>query len=395
MSNSEQGYYWYWICNITGVGILKIRKLLNIFNTPENVYKCSEQVLRQTGILKEKDIQLIIESKKDSSIYQEFIRLKDKNISFISYESKKYPQRLKNIYDAPIGLFSKGNLIKNDKPSIAIVGARKCTEYGRQVAYSFGKSFANMGIQVVSGMANGIDTAAQKGCIDGGGSTYAVLGCGVDVCYPANNIELYNNIQKKGGILSEYQVGAVPMAWQFPVRNRIISGLADVVIIVEAGEKSGSLITADLALEQNNDIMVVPGRIGDVLSIGCNRLIKQGAQMITQPEDVLDNYLIKNLQNKIISMQNVHKSPVKQAMSDNNNHTLNNKNEKKQLASQKDMLYSCFDLYPKSVDTILKETSLDIMKVNQLIAELLLEGDIKEVSKNCYVRVDVEDLFNG
>ncbi len=395
MSNSEKEYYWYWICNIAGVGSLKIRKLLNIFDTPERIYKCSENTLRLTGVLKEKDIQSIIESKKDSDIYKEFITLKNKNIRFLSCKDSEYPQRLKNIYDAPIGLFSKGNLIKNDKPSVAIVGARKCTEYGRQVAYSFGKSFAKMGIQVVSGMAAGIDTYAHKGCIDGGGSTYAVLGCGVDVCYPASNIELYTDIQKMGGILSEYPIGAVPMAWQFPVRNRIISGLADVVIIVEAGEKSGSLITADLALEQNKDIMAVPGRIGDVLSIGCNRLIRQGAQMITKPEDVLDNYLIKNLQNKIICTENMYKAPVKQAITDNNDSMSNNKNIKKQLASPKDMLYSCFDLYPKSVDTILKETGFDIMKVNQLIAQLMLEGDIKEVSKNCYVRVDVEDLFNG
>lgn len=363
-----------------------VRKLLKIFDTPEDIYKCDDKVLEDTGILKNKELSALKYSKKDNSIYEEFIKLKKKGIRFITYEDELYPKRLKNIYDSPVSMYIKGNMIRDDYPSVAIVGARRCSQYGKETAYYFAKRFAQMGIQVVSGMAAGIDSAAHRGCIDGNGKTYAVLGCGVDVCYPACNIELYTMIERTGGIISEYPVGSVPLAWQFPVRNRIISGLADVVIIIEAGKKSGSLITADQALEQNRDIMVVPGRINDILSEGCNNLIKQGAQMITTPEDVFENNLIKNLKNNIICCENRHKSRETGRMSDNNN-VIYDKNIKKQLATPKDMLYSCFDLYPKSVDTILKETGYDIMKVNQLIAELMLEGDIREVSKNCYVRV--------
>lgn len=190
-----------------------VRKLLKIFDTPEDVYKCDDKVLEDTGILKKKELSALKYSKRDNSIYEEFIKLKKKGIRFITYEDELYPKRLKNIYDSPVSMYIKGNMIRDDYPSVAIVGARRCSQYGKETAYYFAKRFAQMGIQVVSGMAAGIDSAAHRGCIDGNGKTYAVLGCGVDVCYPACNIELYTMIERTGGIISEYPVGSVPLAW--------------------------------------------------------------------------------------------------------------------------------------------------------------------------------------
>ena len=228
---------------------------------------------------------------------------------------------------------------------------------------------------MVSGMASGIDTAAHEGCIAGGGRTVAVLGNGVDICYPRENIRLYMQIQEKGTILSEYPPGTVPAAGRFPVRNRIISGISDAVIVVEARKRSGSLITADAALEQNRDVYVVPGNIGQPLSEGCNELIKQGAIVITKPEDIFQT---KALKDKIFMNKTVGKGEEKEKI------------QKKFLATPKDMVYSCFDLYPKSLDELLAETGLEIADLNQMILEMQLEGLITEISKNCYVRNDLE-----
>ncbi len=380
-------FYWYWMCNITGIGNSKIRKLLQIYHTPKGVYQASDESLGTLDFLKAIDIYAIQESKKDSGLYEEFIHLGRKNISFVNADSVQYPDRLKRIYDYPYGLFFKGKMLENTKPSVAIVGARKCSLYGKKVAYEFAKAFAQMGIQVVSGMATGIDTAAHRGCLDGGGQTYAVLGSGVDVCYPAENIELYTNIEETGGIISEYPLKTQPSTWTFPLRNRIISGLADAVILVEAGKKSGSLITADQALEQNRDIYVIPGRITDAMSVGCNNLIKQGAQLILKPEDIWENPWIAQMKNDKIKDEKCQKNTQINTMSDNKKFQQKDTKDKKQLASPQDMLYSCFDLYPKSIDAIAKETGMDIAELNQQIVELMLMGRIEEVSKSCYVKV--------
>ena len=165
-------------------------------------------------------------------------------------------------------------------PSVAVIGARQCTEYGRYIASKLGSALADEGIQVISGMARGIDSIAQSAAMEAGGKTFAVLGCGVDVCYPPECTSLFRQLMEKGGILSEYPPGTEPKASYFPRRNRIISGLSDAVVVVEARERSGTLITVDMALEQGREVYVVPGRITDPLSFGCNHLIRQGAGIV-------------------------------------------------------------------------------------------------------------------
>lgn len=321
------------------------------------------------------NIETVLKSRNEEEIYESFINLKNKGIVFLHQNSKNYPKRLAQLYDIPYGLYCKGKPVRKEGAVVAVVGARGCSEYGKRAAWTLAKEFAHMGIAVVSGMAAGIDTAAHQGCIAGGGSTYAVLGCGVDICYPRENIQLYMQIQRNGCLLSEYTPGTPPVPGRFPVRNRIISGMADAVVVVEARKRSGSLITVDQALEQNKDVFVVPGRIGEALSEGCHELIKQGAQIITEPQDILQSSLVK----ENIPMQ---KSPL--------NCSIKKQSEKNALATKKNMVYSCLNLYPKSLDIIIEETGLERAVVNQTILEMQLEGIVCEVSKNCYVRNNLE-----
>ena len=207
---------------------------------------------------------------------------------YISKEADAFPRRLLHMADPPKGLYVLGTLPSDELPSVGIVGSRMCSPYGKKVAYQFGMELAAHGVQVISGMALGIDGHAHEGALAAGGKTFAVLGCGADICYPVKNRRLYEALPKTGGILSEELPGTPPLPYNFPKRNRIISALSDVVIVVEARKKSGSLITADSALEQGRTVMAVPGRVGDALAEGTNHLIAQGAEIAWSVQAVLD-----------------------------------------------------------------------------------------------------------
>ena len=208
-------------------------------------------------------------------------------INIIEKKDARYPAKLRPLKGMPSRLYYIGDLPEAG-PSVAIVGARACSAYGRSMALALGKYLAEHGVPVISGMAAGIDGYAHEGALSGGGSTWAVLGCGPDVCYPRTNRRLYETIGRAGGILSEYAPGTPPLPAQFPARNRIISALADIVVVVEARKKSGSLITADFALEQGKTVMAFPGRCGDLLSEGTNYLIAQGAGIVWELDAVLE-----------------------------------------------------------------------------------------------------------
>lgn len=375
----EQDYYWYWVNNINGIANIKLRSLLAVFDTPEDIYKASDKLLRSVTGLKETDIYAIRESRKSEYIYREYSELDKKEIRFTYPGKADYPEKLMNIYDYPYILYYKGRLPESDIPSVAIVGARNCTEYGRTIAGTFAESFADMGIQVISGMALGIDAAAQKGAIKNGGYSLAVLGCGVDICYPRTNIELYTHLNDCGGIISEYPPGTAPRAGLFPMRNRIISAMADALVVVEARQKSGSLITADQALEQNRDVYVVPGRIGDALSEGCLKLIKEGAQVITSPMDIMATKSIELYYNR-------------RQITDDKRNDLNTNSifddgfKKSGLASPKNMVYSQINLFPVSLETIINNSGISLVEAEGILLELELDGLIEEVSKNYYIR---------
>ncbi len=247
---------------------------------------------------------------------------------------------------------------------MAIIGARSCSEYGRSVARKLGKLLAEQGVPVVSGLALGVDSAAQAGALSGGGDTYAILGCGCDLCYPRSSKNVYENILKgHGGVISELVPGVEPLPLFFPMRNRIISGLADVLIIVEAKKKSGSLITADFALEQGKDVFAVPGRYGEPLSEGCNRLIEQGAGILYDGESFLKNIGIVDKNEK--KKQKIHKVI---------------------LEKEEQCVYSTLDLTPKFINTILEETKLDLLTVLQALDGLKKKQLVFESFQNHFCK---------
>ena len=208
------------------------------------------------------------------------------DIKTLTPGSGSYPGKLLDLQEPPEMIRCIGN-IPATSPSLAIVGSRNCTEYGRRMAREFGSALAQRGVTIISGMARGIDSAAQESALEAGGKSIAVLGCGVDICYPSSNRKLYSALCESGAVISELPDGSPPMAHNFPRRNRIISALADIVLVVEAAWKSGSLITAQLALELGRTVYAVPGRVGDLTSDGCNELLYQGAGVAYSPEALL------------------------------------------------------------------------------------------------------------
>ncbi len=267
--------------------------LLELYKTPLNVYKLKNEEINNLSFLSDKDkIELKEKQKLD---YKMIIKkeLKKHQMNTISISDDYYPKRLKEIYDMPYSFYYKGvNLFKDKdyekKKAVAIVGSRDCSEYGRLVAKRLAKRLAEYGIIVISGMAEGIDTAAHEGALSSNGKTIAILGSGLSECYPKSNYNLMKEIEKKSMIISEYDGDAKPLKYHFPKRNRIISGLSDVIVVVEAKESSGSLITARMALDEGRDVCVIPGDITRKTSKGTNKLIKEGAIVVTEIEDILE-----------------------------------------------------------------------------------------------------------
>ncbi len=223
------------------------------------------------------------------------MEFKNCTIEKVSYSDRDYPELLKTIKNPPQKLYYKGNLSICNTPCLAVVGARKSTPYGKWAAYNIAKRAAEHGVTIVSGMAAGIDACGHMGALDAGGKTIAVLGCGPDICYPRTNKDLMARINEHGLIISEYSPGQGPLSWQFPARNRIISGLSYGVLVVEAGVESGSLITAGFALDQGKEVFAVPGNIDNIFSAGTNKLIQDGAVPLTEIDDILALLGIENI----------------------------------------------------------------------------------------------------
>ena len=216
------------------------------------------------------------------------INLNKNKIKIIKIEDKDYPEKLKNIYNPPKELYVLGNEKILNETAIAIVGSRNCTKYGAQNAYKFAYEIAKRNICVISGLAKGVDAYSHKGAVLAKGKTIAVLGCGLDVIYPSENFELYKKIVQAGGtIITEYPLGTKPKRYNFPERNRIISGLSEKILVIEAKERSGALITVDYALEQGKDVYAIPGNITSLNSVGPNELIKEGAFIVTNIQDIV------------------------------------------------------------------------------------------------------------
>lgn len=287
MGNTHDGEkaYLYWLHRMPEIGESRKRKLVEQEGSAKAVYQMSESRLEKALGKDVKEAFLRFTDKW--RVWEEYEKLLTDNINLVSVFDDGYPARLRKIRSRPMILYYMGSLPEDEIMSLAIIGARECSAYGSYVAEVFAEKLAAAGINIISGMARGIDGIGQQAALKAGGATYGVLGCGVDICYPLSNRFLYRQIQEKGGILSPYVPGTKPIKNLFPYRNKIVAGLSDAILVVEARQKSGTLITVDMALEQGKDVYAVPGRVTDRLSDGCNLMIRQGAGIALTPEDIL------------------------------------------------------------------------------------------------------------
>lgn len=304
-------------------------------------------------------IEKIIENRNKNYINRLFTTLEKHNIDVITILDEDYPESLHHIYDSPKVLFKKGSIQEKDEISIGIVGSRKSTQYGQWATEKFVKELVKMDVTIVSGLALGIDSVAHKSALEAGGRTIAVLGNGLDTIYPKRNKSLYEEIPQNGAIITEYPLGTPPLAYNFPQRNRMISGLSLGVIVIEAKEKSGSLITAYHALEQGKEVFALPGNINSVFSKGTNKLIKDGAKILMDIEDIIEEIYVlqqKFREKKTEEIDYSGLSPL----------------EIKILEIIKDG--------PIHGDFIAAKTGIDIATINGILTILELKGLIKELS---------------
>ena len=282
--------YWLWLTELPGLTNQTRLALLRHFPTPEDVYYADpEEVLLTEGITREQ--AKLLEDKDCSGADRILADCQRLDLDILTIQDAGYPNRLRNIYDPPCLLYVRGRLPAfDDEASIAVVGTRDCTPYGVSSAEKLGYGLAAGGAVVVSGLARGVDSAALRGALRAGGTVTAVLGNGLDVIYPPENQYLYEDVAAAGALVSEYPPGTSPEAKHFPVRNRIMSGLCVATLVVEAPARSGALITAGTALEQGRDVFAVPGPIDAPASVGCNRLIRDGAGLVTDAWDILGEY---------------------------------------------------------------------------------------------------------
>ena len=283
----EKKKYWIWLSTIKGLGSRRKQILLNKYKTPERIYNLKKEEILKIKGFSEALAECIIDKENKENLKKQIDDIQEQNIKIITIEEKEYPQLLRTIYDYPVSIYVKGNEKILNAPTIGIVGCRQSTAYGEKVAQYFAYNLSKRSINIISGLAKGIDSQSHIGAIKAKGITIGVIGSGLDIVYPKENQYLYDKIiRENGAIVSEYPLGVKPEKMNFPARNRIISGMSKGILVVEAKKKSGTLITVDFALEQGRDVYVVPGNIDEMNSVGTNDLIKQGAQMVTSHRDI-------------------------------------------------------------------------------------------------------------
>jgi DNA processing protein len=362
MDGHEEREYLYWLCHVPALGAVKIKKLYDYIGSYKGIYNIEGKELEQSGLLKQTEASLFDEMKrKKDACRSELAQLENRGIHFVTPYDKEYPKRLLAIYGCPMGIFYKGKLPEDVRPAVSIIGARNCTNYGKQMASYLARELSGAGIQIISGLAWGIDGAGHQGALDAGGDTYGVLGCGINICYPRENYGLYERMAVQGGILTEFMPDEAPKPCNFPMRNRIISGLSDGILVIEAREKSGSLITANLGLDQGKEIFALPGRVTDPLSTGCNRLISEGAGILLGPDSVLEYFNL--LSGNILR---VHEK------------------DKNGLVKKEKMVYSCLDLHPMNLDKIISLSGLSAGDCMSVLLELELKGCVVQTSHQYY-----------
>jgi DNA processing protein len=355
-------YYWVALRQVCGVGNVICKILINHFKSPEKIFNASVEELKNVEGINVKAVEAITGFRPTDEIDREIDEILSKEINIITLNSPDYPENLKNIYDPPRFLYVKGSFVEGDKNSVAVVGSRNASEYGIKVTQELSRNLASLGVTIVSGMARGIDSAAHIAAIQGGGRTVAVLGSGIDVIYPPENRRLFERIAENGAVVSEYPLGTRPNSYNFPPRNRIISGFSLGVLVVEASPKSGSLITAKLALDQGRDVYAVPGNVYSYKAKGTHSLLKSGAKLVDNALDIVEEL-------------NITVKPIKE-----------NKDMAKDLSPELLMIYDFFQDEPIHIDNIISKTGLPSGRVSALLLDLELSGILKQLPGKMFTK---------
>jgi len=354
--------YTLWLSLIYGVGPHRQRALTDHFGSAEAVYKAADNQLAAAPGLNEANIQAVISSRKKLGEAERVMaESEQKGIRIVTLDDREYPSLLKQIHDPPIVLYVSGTLPDDNLKKVGIIGARRCTEYGRAVTRELSKNLAERNVVVVSGMARGIDSVAHKGALEGGGQTIAVFGCGADICYPPESAQLMENIKLHGCVVTEFPVGTQPQPGNFPARNRIISGLSHVLTVTEAAKRSGTLITVNEALEQGREVMAVPGSIFSRMSDGPNELIRDGAGMVTSYQDILHTL-------------NITEREFVQPIAP------------EELAPDEMLVYGCLSANPENFENIVDKCGLSAQNVNYILTMLELKGYLLKLPGQRYSR---------
>lgn len=351
-----------------GIGIKTYQALIERFSSPEAILDASRKRLEEVQGVGPKLAAAISGESKDIDIDAEIKLAGEKNVHILPFTSDRYPKHLKAIYDPPLVLYVKGEILASDVLALAVVGARQCSYYGLLQAERFGRLLAQKGLCIVSGMARGIDTAAHRGAISAKGRTIAVLGCGLGVVYPRENIELAEQIAQHGAVVSELPMNTPPDFRNFPPRNRLISGLSLGVLVVESALNSGSLITAQWALEQGKEVFAIPGNVDNVFSRGSHKLIKEGAKLV---EDVHD--IVQEL-GPVAEFLTPDTEPVS---TDPRSLALN---------SQEKKIFSLLSSSPKDIDEIIQMAKLPTSVVSSTLMILEIKKLVKQLSGKRFVK---------
>lgn len=348
---------------IPGIGPQKIKILINYFGSGEKIWQSDLGELIQSGV-NEKLAQTIIQARLEINPQEEWEKLQKENIQLISMEDNRFPKLLREIPSAPYLIYFKGVYEFNLSPMLAIVGSRKFSQYGKQVAISLSRDLANAGITVVSGMALGIDTFAHQGALESGGQTIAVLGSSLEDknIGPRTNFNLSRHIIENGGLLSDYPLGTQASPQTFPARNRLMAGLTLGTIVIEAGSQSGTLITAHMALDFNREVFAVPGNIFSPTSQGSNSLIKQGAKIVTSVNDILEELNLKNLHEE---------KSIKTFIPD---------------SKEEEIIINILSSEPLNIDRIIKLSKINTSIVLSTLVILEMKGYIKDMGGQNYIK---------
>lgn len=353
------------LMSVPGVGPYRIRSLVGHFQSPKAVLEADYQDLSRVEGIDEKTARNIRQKVDRKFAEDQLSRVEKHGAQLISFWDSKYPDVLKKIHDPPVLLYVKGSLDARENHRLAIVGTRTPSSYGRQIAERLGMDLSRRAVTVVSGIARGIDTAAHRGALKGGGRTVAVLGCGLDVIYPPENGRLYEQVSENGALISEFPMTAEPAGVHFPRRNRIISGLSLGTVVVEAGEKSGALITAYMALEQGREVFAVPGDVRSVKSRGTHKLIKEGAKLIEDVEDIFAE----------IPALNAHREDTEAKV------------DFSRLLTEDEMLvWRVLAAEPVHIDRIAVDAGVNTQEALALLLSMELKDCVKQLSGMMFVR---------